>query len=50
MDLRNKTTSEFRTVFDSPVGVPNSRVPLYIYALIALIFIFTFMIVMVSPE
>ncbi len=24
MDLRNKTTSEFRTVFDSPLGVPNS--------------------------
>ncbi len=22
-DLRNKTTSEFRTVFDSPLGVPN---------------------------
>ena len=30
MDLRNKTTSEFRTVFDSPLGVPNSQVPLYI--------------------
>ncbi len=29
MDLRNKTTSEFRTVFDSPLGVPNSQVPLY---------------------
>ncbi len=26
MDLRNKTTSEFRTVFDSPLGVPNSQV------------------------
>ncbi len=24
MDLRNKTTSEFRTGFDSPLGVPNS--------------------------
>ncbi len=24
IDLRNKTTSEFRTVFDSPLGVPNS--------------------------
>ena len=31
MDLRNKTTSEFRTVFGSPLGVPNSQVPLYIY-------------------
>ncbi len=30
MDLRNKTTSEFRTVFHSPFGVPNSEVPLYI--------------------
>ncbi len=30
MDLRNKTTSEFRAVFDSPLGVPNSQVPLYI--------------------
>ncbi len=30
MALRNKTTSEFRTVFDSPLGVPNSKVPLYI--------------------
>ncbi len=30
MDLRNKTTSEFRTVFGSPLGVPNSQVPLYI--------------------
>ena len=29
MDLRNKTTSEFRTVLDSPLGVPNSQVPLY---------------------
>ncbi len=29
MDLRNKTTSEVRTVFDSPLGVPNSQVPLY---------------------
>ncbi len=28
MDLRNKTTSEFRTVFHSPLGVPNSQVPL----------------------
>ncbi len=25
MDLRNKTTSEFRTLFPSPLGVPNSR-------------------------
>ncbi len=30
MDLRNKTTSEFRIVSDSPLGVPNSRVSLYI--------------------
>ncbi len=29
MDLRNKTTSEFRTVFHSPLGVPNSQVSLY---------------------
>ncbi len=29
MDLRNKTTPEFRTPFDSPLGVPNSQVPLY---------------------
>ncbi len=29
-DLRNKTTSEFRTVFHSPLGVPNnSQLPLY---------------------
>ncbi len=28
-DLRNKTTSEFRTVFDSTLGVPNSQVSLY---------------------
>ncbi len=28
MNLRNKTTSEFRTVFYSPLGVPNSQVPL----------------------
>ncbi len=32
MDLRSKTTSEFRTVFDSPLGVPNSQVPLYIHS------------------
>ncbi len=31
MDLRNKTTSEVRTVSDSPLGVPNSQVPLYFY-------------------
>ncbi len=30
IDLRNKTTSEFRTVFHSPLGVPNSQVPLYV--------------------
>ncbi len=29
MDLRNKTTSELRTVFHSPLGVPNSQAPLY---------------------
>ncbi len=29
MDLRNKTTSEFSTVFDSPLCVPNSQVSLY---------------------
>ncbi len=29
IDLRNKTTPEFRTVFHSPLGVPNSQVPLY---------------------
>ncbi len=28
MDLRNKTTSEFRTVLDSPLRVPNSQVSL----------------------
>ncbi len=31
MNLRNKTTLEFRTVFDSPLGVPNSQVSLYMY-------------------
>ncbi len=29
MDMKNKTTSELRTVFHSPVSVPNSQVPLY---------------------
>ena len=29
MDLRNKTTSEFKIVLDSPLGVPNSQVQLY---------------------
>ncbi len=29
MDLRNKTSSEFRTDFHSPLGVSNSYVPLY---------------------
>ncbi len=29
MDLKNKTTSEFRTVLDSPLSVSNSQVPLY---------------------
>ncbi len=33
MDLRNKTTSEFRTALGSPLGVPNSQVALYIYML-----------------
>ena len=32
MDLRNKTTSEFRTVLESPLGVPNSQFPLYMVA------------------
>ncbi len=30
MELANKTTSEFRTFFHSPLGVPNSQVSLYI--------------------
>ncbi len=30
MDLKNKTTSELRTAFHSPLGVPNSQVPLYV--------------------
>ncbi len=30
IDMRIKTTSEFRAVFHSPVGVPNSQVPLYL--------------------
>ncbi len=30
MDLRNKTISEYRTLFLSPLGVPNSQVPLYV--------------------
>ncbi len=29
-DLKNKTTSEFKTVSDNPLGVPNSQVPLYL--------------------
>ncbi len=29
IDLRNKTTSEFRTAFDSPLDVLNFQVPLY---------------------
>ena len=29
IDLTNKTTSEFRTVFHSPLGVSNSQVSLY---------------------
>ncbi len=32
MDLRNKTTSECRTVFHSSVDVPNSQVSLYLPA------------------
>ncbi len=35
MDLRNKTTSEFRTLFLSPLGVPNCQVSLYMYMLIS---------------
>ena len=31
MELRNKTTSELRTVFRSPLGIPNSQAPLYMY-------------------
>ncbi len=31
MDLRNRTTSELRTVFHSSLGVPTSQVPLYVY-------------------
>ncbi len=33
MHQRNKITSEFRTVFLSPLGVPNSQVPLYMIEL-----------------
>ncbi len=29
VDLRNKATSEFRTLFHSPLGIPNSQVSLY---------------------
>ncbi len=32
MNLRNKTTLEFRTVFGSPLGDPNSQVSLYMYS------------------
>ncbi len=32
MGLRNKTTSEFRIVLYSPLVVPNSQVPLYLWA------------------
>ena len=31
MDLRNQTTSEFRIIFYSPLGVPNLQVSLYIF-------------------
>ncbi len=34
IDLRNKTTSESRTVFHSTLGVPNSKVPLYIHSFV----------------
>ncbi len=34
MNLRNKTTSEFRTVFGSTMGVPNSQVSLYLKQLL----------------
>ncbi len=30
MDLGNKTTSEIRTAFHRPLGVPNSQVSMYI--------------------
>ncbi len=33
MDLRNKATSEIRTVSDCPLGVPNSQLPLYMYSI-----------------
>ena len=36
MDLRNKNTSEFSTIFDSPLGVPNSQVSLYFVILRAI--------------
>ncbi len=32
IDLGYKTTSEFRTVFHSPLDVPNSQVSLYLYS------------------
>ena len=38
MDLRNKTTSDFMTVFDSPLGVPNSQVPLYFISFLPSLF------------
>ncbi len=34
MDLRNKTTSEFSTVFDRPLGIPNSQIQLYTHAVL----------------
>ncbi len=33
MHLRNKTTSEFRTVFLSPLSIPNSQNSLYMASL-----------------
>ncbi len=39
MDLRNKTTSEFRTVIHIPVGVPNSQVSLYLKCISQVYFI-----------
>ena len=34
MDMKNKTTLQFMTVLDGPLGVPNSQVPLYVAVLI----------------
>ncbi len=37
LDLRNKTTSEFRKVFHNPLGVPNSQVALIMHACMVMI-------------